>query len=73
MRAVAHGREELMSLALLDPSVRWKRHESVMDSAMNTVLGRGSAMRDEGRKMVAGWSLRDQPGVSLEAKHVDYR
>jgi len=36
VRAVAHAKAQLMHLALPDPSVRWKRHESAMDSAMNT-------------------------------------
>ena len=34
MRAVPHARAQLRHLALPDPSVRGKRHESAMDSAM---------------------------------------
>src|SRR6266699_1686155 len=40
-----------MSLALPDSSVRCKRHESAMNSVMNTVLGRGSAMSANVRAM----------------------
>jgi len=38
-------------LALPRPSIRWKRHESVMNSVMNTALGRGSAMSANVRAM----------------------
>ena len=41
--AVPHATAQLMSLALPDSSVRCKRHESAMNTVMNTVLGRGSA------------------------------
>src|SRR5260370_19723443 len=51
VRAVPHATAQLMSLALPDSSVRCKRHESVMDSAMNTALGRGSAMSANVRAM----------------------
>jgi hypothetical protein len=40
-----------MHLALPRPSVRWKRHESVMNSVMNSVRGRGSAMSANVRGM----------------------
>ena len=43
-RAVPHATEELMPLvlsALLDPSVRCKRHESVMNGVIDSVRGCG--------------------------------
>jgi hypothetical protein len=51
VRAVPHATAQLMSLALPDSSVRCKRHESAMNSVMNTVLGRGSAMSANVRAM----------------------
>ena len=40
MRVFPHAKAQVMQLALPDPKVRWKCHESVKDSVMNIVIGR---------------------------------
>jgi hypothetical protein len=47
VRAVPHAKEELMHLVLTGSSIRRKRHESVMNNAMNMGFAAGRNKKSE--------------------------